>query len=327
MKNQTTFSDIEYANRKKKTRREEFLESMDAIVPWKRLCGLIEPHYYNNKVGRRARGIETMLRMYLLQIWFGLSDESTEESIFDSRAMVEFMGINFLSEQAPDASTLMNFRHLLEAAGLQQSIQAEIESLLEERGLIMHGGTITDATIIQAASSTRNSTKTRDPEMASTKKGNNYFFGMKAHTGVDAGSGAVVSTSYTAANESDISEAHNNFREDDTSRYGDAGYTGVEKRPEMQAMDEGKNIDYNISKRPSSRTEKHDYPINWEKDIEGRKAAVRWKVEYPYYIVKRIFHCSRAIYRGIKKNAARFDMAFASANLYMFRRRLLRTSS
>ena len=327
MERQTTLSDIEYGNRRKKTRREIFLETMEVIVPWEHLCALIEPHYYHNKTGRPAIGIEPMLRMYLLQIWFSLSDELTEEGIYDSRAMHDFMGLNFLSQQVPDATTLMKFRHLLEQAGLQRKIQAEILALLESKGLVMHGGTIVDATIMQAASSTRNSTKTRDPEMSSTKKGKNYHFGMKSHTGVDAGSGAVVNTSYTSANEHDITQAHNCYREDDTVRYGDAAYIGVEKRPEIQAMDEGKGIQYLTSKRPTSRTEKHDYPLNWEKLIEAQKAARRWMVEYPYYIVKRIFGCDRAIYRGIEKNACRMDMAFACANLYMFRHRLLLTST
>ena len=315
-------SDMEYNNRRKKTRRETFLETMDAIIPWQRLCALIEPHYYKNKTGRPPIGIEPMLRMYLLQIWFSLSDELTEEGIYDSRAMHDFMRIDFLEQQAPDSTTLMKFRHLLEKHDLQKAIQKEILSLLDSRGLIMHGGTIVDATILQAPSSTRNSSKTRDSEMASTKKGSNYHFGMKAHTGVDAGSGAVVSTSYTAANEHDITQAHKNFREDDTVRYGDAGYIGVEKRVEVQDMDDNHTVDYRISKRPKSRTEKHNYPINWEKQIEAQKSARRWMVEYPYYIVKRIFGCSRAIYRGIKKNGDRLDMAFASANLYMFRHRL-----
>jgi IS5 family transposase len=326
MQVQTCLSDIEYDSRRKKTRREELLESMDAIIPWSRLCALIEPYYYHNKTGRPAIGIELMLRMYLLQIWFSLSDELTEDSILDSHAMRNFMGINFLSQQAPDATTLMKFRHMLEKAGLQQRIALEIQTLLEDRGWIMHGGTITDATIIRAPSSTRNSSHTRDPEMKSTKKGHNYHFGMKAHIGVDAGSGAVVNTVYTAANEHDITQAHKCYREDDHSRYGDGGFIGVDKRPEILEMDKGKGIMYFISKRPSSITEKHRYLINWEKLIEAQKAARRWMVEYPFYIVKRIFGCDKAVYRGINKNGCRMDMAFASANLYMFRKLLVQSS-
>jgi IS5 family transposase len=327
MQIQACLSDIEYDARRKKTRREELLDTMNSIIPWKRLCALVEPHYYHNKTGRPAIGIEPMLRMYLLQIWFSLSDELTEDSILDSRAMRNFMGINFLSQQAPDATTLMKFRHLLEQAGLQQLIAQDIQNMLDAKGLIMHGGTITDATIIQAHKSTRNSTKTRDPEMASTKKGNNYHFGMKAHIGVDAGSGAVVNTTYTAANEHDITQAHKCYREDDNVRYGDAGFIGVEKRTEIQEMDNGKKIRYLINKRPSCRAEKHTYPINWEKVIEAQKSARRWMVEYPFYIVKRIFGCDKAIYRGLTKNSYRMDMAFASANLYMFRKLLLRSST
>ena len=327
MEKQMNMTDIEYASRRKKTRRERFLETMDRIVPWQRLCELIKPYYYNNKTGRPAIGIETILRMYFLQIWFSLSDELTEDGIFDSHAMRDFMSVDFLTSQAPDATTLMKFRHLLERHDLQRQIQAEIQSLLEEEHLVMHGGTIVDATIHRASSSTRNSTRSRDPEMKSTKKGNNYYFGMKSHIGVDAGGGAVVKTSYTAANEHDIEQAHNCYRGDDTVRYGDAAYIGVKNRSEIKAMDERKEVEYRISQRPRKRTEKHDYPIHWEKMIEARKAAVRWKVEYPIYIVKRIFGCDKAIYRGVKKNADRMDMAFASANLYMFRHRLLSNST
>ncbi len=327
MDKQITMSDVEYASRRKKTRREIFLETMDKVVPWQRLCGLIKPHYYSNKTGRPPIDIETMLRMYFLQIWFSLSDELTEDGIFDSHAMRDFMRLDFFNNQAPDSTTLMKFRHLLEKHGLQQQIQAEIDALLEENSLVMHGGTIVDATIHRASSSTRNSTKTRDSEMKSTKKGSNYYFGMKSHIGVDAGSGAVVKTSYSAANEHDIKQACNCYREDDTVRYGDAAFGGVDKRSEIKAMDEGREVEYRISKRPSKRTEKHGYPINWEQAIESQKSAVRWKVEYPFYIVKRIFGCDKAIYRGIKKNSNRMDMAFASANLYMFRHRLLRLST
>jgi IS5 family transposase len=243
MSGQTSLSDIEYNNRKKKTRREIFLETMNAIIPWERLCNLIKPHYYSNKTGRPPVGIAIMLRMYLLQIWFSLSDELTEDGILDSRAMRNFVGINFLERQAPDATTLMQFRHLLEAAGLQEKINAEVLLLLEENNLVMHGGTVVDATIQRAPSSTRNSTGTRDPEMKSTKKGNNFYFGMKSHIGVDAGSGAIVNTTYTAANEHDITQAVNLYREDDTVRYGDAAFIGVEKRPEIQEMDESKAVD------------------------------------------------------------------------------------
>lgn len=333
MERQMTLSDLEYGNVKKRTRREEFLGAMEEIVPWERFCEIVEPYYYKNKTGRKAKEIETMLRMYHLQIWFSLSDELTEEGIYDSRAMHNFMKIDFLTQRAPDATTLCNFRNLLISHGLQQRFQAEVLGILESKGLVMHGGTITDATIMPAASSTRNSTKTRDPEMASAKKGKNYYFGMKAHTGVDPGSGAVVNTSYTAANEHDITQAVENYRADDDVRFGDSAYLGIEKREEMQLSDlfnqdlrANEEVDYVTCKRPSQRTEKHDYPLNWEKHIESRKAARRWMAEYPFYIVKRIFGCDHAIYRGIDKNAARFDMAFTSANLYMFRHRLRPTT-
>ena len=257
MNKQVSFSDIEHGNCRKKTRKEVFLQTMDRIIPWQRLCELIKPHYYSNKTGRPAIGAETMLRMYLLQIWFNLSDELTEDSIIDSHAMRDFVKINLLHQQAPDSTTLMQFRHLLEAANLQSQIQNDINKLLEEKNLVMHGGTIADASIFEAASSTRNETKSRDSEMHSTKKGNNYYFGMKAHIGVDAGTGAVVNTAFTAANEHDVTQAHKCYREDDHVRYGDSAYTGAEKRPEIQKMDEGKEIEYRTNKRRKTIQEKH----------------------------------------------------------------------
>jgi IS5 family transposase len=323
MDNQMTFSDIEYGGRKKTTRKTNFLRIMDAVIPWRALVAVVEPHYYDGKFGRPPIGIETMLRMYFLQVWFNLSDELTEDSIYDVRPMHEFMRINFMSEQAPDATTLASFRKLLETHNLQERLLASVNALLTEQGLVMRGGTIVDATIIQAPSSTRNSTGERDPEMHSTKKAGQNFFGMKSHIGVDMGSGIVVSTSHTAANAHDVTAAHNLYREDDEVRGGDSGYLGVEKRAEVLEMDGGKTVEYKTVKRPSQRKEKHEYPINWERYIEMRKASVRAKVEYVFYIVKRIFGVDFAIYRGIDKNAARLNMAYGLANIYMYRHRLL----
>jgi IS5 family transposase len=285
MERQMTLSDVEYGSIKKRTRREEFLETMDSIVPWDCFCEIVRPYYYhNNTVGRPAKEIETMLRMYFLQIWFSLSDELTEEGIYDSRAMHNFMGLDFLTQRAPDATTLCKFRHLLECHGLQQRFHAEVLRILKSKGFVMHGGTITDATIIPAPSSTRNSTKTRDPEMASTKKGKNFHFGMKAHTGVDAGSGAVVNTSYTAANEHDITQAVENYRVDDDVRFGDSGYLGVEKREETQLSDlfnrafrTSDAVEYITCKRPSQRTEKHAYPLTGKNILNPAKPrAAGW---------------------------------------------------
>ena len=185
MKDQITWTDVEYGNRKKTTKREEFLNKMEEIIPWKAWVEMIRPYYPKGEHGRPVRGIETMLRMYLMQTWFNLSDEGTEDAIYDSYAMRSFLGINFMTEQVPDATTLLKFRHLLEKHNIGEKIFTDIRDRLEESGLLMHGGTIVDATIISAPSSTKNRTGTRDPEMHQTKKGNQWYHGMKVHAGVD----------------------------------------------------------------------------------------------------------------------------------------------
>ena len=217
--NQLSFSDIEYSNRRRTTKREEFLNSMEKIIPWVHWIGIIQPYYYNNKRGRKPISIEVMLRMYLMQNWFNLSDEGMEEAIYDSYAMRSFLKINFIDEQVPDATTLLKFRHLLEKHHIGEKIFQDVNDRLEKAGLIMHGGSIVDATIIAAPSSTKNKDGKRDPEMHQTKKGNQWYHGMKVHAGVDAGSGYVHTITGTAANVHDIDETANLLREDDEVCY------------------------------------------------------------------------------------------------------------
>lgn len=330
---QTTFAAQEYEGQKRVTKKEKFLSEMDQIVPWQLLLDIIKPHYHAGQTrGRRARDLLLMLKMYLLSLWYDLSDEACEDECYSCLPFQKFLGVNLLGDETvPDATTLENFRHLIEEHHLADEIQANILKMLDDKGFIMHGGTITDAMIVTASSSTKNKDKHRDPEMKSTKKGSNYYFGSKIHTGVDAGSGAVVNSTVTAANEADITQAVHNYRIDDDVRYGDAGFTGVDKRPEIALSDTfnsteriNEEVEYRTSKRPKSRTEKHknSHDINWEKHIESRKASVRGKVEYPFYVLKRIFGMSRCIYKGLAKNASRFTMGLALVNLYMFRHRL-----
>ena len=223
-----------------------------------------------------------------------------------------------MMEQVPDATTLLKFRHLLEEHDLCKALFEDIKARLEKAGLMMHGGTIVDATIIQSTSSTKNKTGERDPEMHQTKKGNQYYHGMKAHIGVDAGSGYVHSLTGTAANAHDITEAHNLIREDDEVIYGDSGYTGIEKRDEIKEDKHLSQIEYKIGRRPSMLNVKKDYAgIDWEREIEHRKASVRCMVEHPFLIVKRQFRFSKTVYRGIRKNLNRLYMLFASANILM----------
>lgn len=318
MNDQMSFSDMEYANRKKKTKREEFLEEMDRIIPWNEWVQLIAPYYPNGKRGRPVRGIETMLRMYLMQNWFNLSDAGIEDSIYDSYAMRCFMHIDFMVEQVPDATTLLKFRHLLEEHHIGEAIFADVKRRLESAGLIMHGGTIVDATIISAPSSTKNATGKRDPEMHQTKKGNQWYHGMKVHAGADAGTGYIHTITGTAANVHDIEETSKLIREDDTVAYGDSGYSGVEKRDEIQNDGHLSTVEFRTGKRPSSLkiTDKYN-GFNWDKYMENRKSSVRCKVEHAFLIVKRQFGYSKVVYRGIAKNMNRFHVLFASANILM----------
>ena len=310
---QQTFSDIEYSNRKRKTKRESFLESMDAIIPWGDWVNLIKPYYPSGKRGRPPRDIELMLRMYLMQNWFNLSDEGIEDAIYDSYAMRSFMHLDFFKEQVPDATTLLHFRHLIEKNNLGKAIFDDIKERLDRAGLIMHGGSVVDATLIAAPTSTKNNDKQRDPEMHQTKKGNEWYFGMKIHSGVDAGSGYVHTITGTSANVHDIVETAKLIRDDDEVVYGDAGYSGVAKRSEIQEDEHLSTIEYRTNIRPG-KCKASDF---WTKSIENRKSSVRSKVEHPFLIVKNLFGYKKVAYRGIDKNLNRFHILFGSANLLM----------
>lgn len=235
MKQQLSFAQAEHAGKKKTTRRERFLGEMERVVPWARLCAVIEPHYPTGKRGRPPVGIERMLRIYFLQQWYALADEALEDAIYDSQAMRTFAGIDLSVEAVPDATTLLNFRHLLEAHALTAKIFAEVAALLGEKKLLMREGTIADATIIAAPSSTRNARKERDPGMHQVKKGNKWHFGRKAHIGVDAHSGLIHTVTGTAASVADIAQAHVLLHGEEKKAHADAGYIGVEKREEIAA--------------------------------------------------------------------------------------------
>ena len=315
---QQTFSDIEYSNRRRKTKREDFLEKMNEIIPWTKWVDLIQPYYYTGKRGRPPIEIETMLRMYLMQIWFNLSDEGIEDAVYDSYAMRSFLGINFLMEQVPDATTLLKFRHLIEKHKLGEKIFADVTKRLDDAGLMMHGGSIVDATIISAPSSTKNKDGKRDPEMHQTKKGNQWYHEMKVHSGVDAGSGYVHTITGTAANVHDIDQLSKLLRDDDEVAYGDSGYSGAAKRDDIKNDERFKDIDFRTNVRPSSIRLSSDYTgIDWDRQIENRKSSVRSKVEHPFLIVKNYFGYGKVVYRGIAKNMNRFHILFASANLVM----------
>jgi len=316
---QQTFSDIEYSGRKRKTKRDKFLEIMNEIIPWEEWITFIVPYYYKGKRGRPPKGIEKMLRMYLLQMWFNLSDEGVEDAIYDSYAMRKFMGINFFEEQVPDATTLLKFRHIMEKNKLGQVLFNAIRDGLEKKGRIMHGGTIVDATIIEAPSSTKNAKKARDPEMRQTKKGNEWHFGMKMHVGVDAGTGYVHTIEATSANAHDITVASKLIRADDEVVYGDSAYLGIEKRPEILEDEQKAAIDYRVNQRPGKISKKPPGSgKDWDRYIEYKKSAVRCKVEHPFRIIKGIFGYKKVVYRGLSKNLNRLHMLCGSANLLMY---------
>jgi IS5 family transposase len=310
---QPSFTEVEYGNRRRVSRREQFLETMDATIPWASWVQLIEPVYYCNNRGRKPKPVETMLRMYLLQVWFSLSDEGVEEAIYDSYAMRRFMGLDFALEQVPDATTLLHFRHRLEKHRLGEKLFAAQNQIFDAQGWIMRGGSIVDATIIAAPSSTKNATGTRDPEMYQTKKGNQWYFGMKAHIGVDAGTGYVHSVTATAANVHDLDEAVNLVRADDEVVYVDAGYQGAQKRPEIAGDGHLSTVQWRVAARKGQLKTMADP----DRAAESRKASVRAKVEHPFLIVKRDFGFAKTRYRGIAKNLHHLHMLFASANWLM----------
>ena len=315
---QQTFSDIEYANRRRPTKREIFLDAMDSIIPWKDWVEMIRPCYPEGKRGRRPIEIEIMLRMYLMQNWFNLSDIGIEEAIYDSYAMRSFMHIDFTDQQVPDATTLLKFRHMIEKNRIGEKIFADVNKRLDESGLMMHGGTIVDASIIAAPKSTKNQEGKRDPEMHQTKKGNEWYFGMKVHAGVDAGSGYVHTITGTSANMHDVSETSKLLREDDHVMYGDSGYLGAPERSEIKDNKELSKIEFRINKRPSSLKMVDNFKgLNWDKKMEHDKSSIRCKVEHAFLIVKNQMGYAKVVYKGIDKNMNRFNVLFASANLVM----------
>lgn len=318
---QQTISDLEYGARKRKTKREEFLEIMEEIIPWDEWVAFIAPYYPSGKRGRPPKGIEKMLRMYLLQCWFNLSDEGVEDAIYDSYAMRKFVGVDFFEEDAPDATTLLKFRRLLEKNNLNKAFFEAINRVMEKSGHIMRGGSIVDATIISAPSSTKNAEKQRDPEMHQTKKGNEWKFGMKCHVGVDAWTGIVHTVEVTPANTHDITVTSKLIRPDDEVVYGDSGYIGIQKRPEICENEHLSSIDYRIVRRPRSLPKVSDWAIDWERQIDHRKSSIRCKVEHVFRFIKRQFGYSKVAYRGLAKNANRLFALFISTNLIVMDRR------
>ena len=323
---QMSFAQAEYRAKKKLTRRDIFLAKMEQVVPWSRLLAVVEPHYpKSGKRGRPPIGIERMLRMYFIQQWYGLADVAVEDAIYDSQALRNFCGIDLAVASVPDSTTLMDFRHLLEKNALPQAMLQEVNALLKERGLLMSQGTLIDATLIAAPSSTKNKPHARDPEMHQAKKGNQWHFGMKAHIGVDEQSGLVHTVVSTAANVSDVSQTANLMHGEETCVGADAGYVGAAKREEVQTKLQGyaHELKWRIAKR---RKPIKLMPACWQKSLalayEKLKASIRAKVEHPFHVVKNIFKHKKTHYKGIAKNDAQLNVLFALSNLYMVRGKL-----
>jgi transposase, IS5 family len=318
---QPSFTDIEYGNRRRVSRREQFLDTMDATVPWGVWVGLIEPHYYADrpgKRGRKAKPVETMLRMYLLQAWFSLSDEGVEDAIYDSYAMRKFMRLDFAVEQVPDATTLLHFRHLLEEHQLGEQLFAAQNEIFEREGWIMRGGSIIDATIIAAPSSTKNATGTRDPEMHQTRKGNQWYFGMKAHIGADSQTKLIHSVVATPANVHDSQVLIDLLHGEETRVWGDAAYTGQRDIIRERAP---KARDFTQQKAT-----RHRPLTEYQRTTNRTKSSVRAKLEHIIGVIKRVFGFAKVRYRGLAKNAHRLFVTCALANLFMVRRHLLRVA-
>ena len=317
---QASFSDLEYAAKKRVTRRDRFLSEIEAVTPWLALVAEIEPFYPKGEGrGRPPIGVHRMLRMYIAQQCFGLSDEGIEDAIYDSQAIRGFIGIDLNRETAPDATTLLKFRRLLEENNLTERIFTAINTVLAAKGLLLKEGTVVDATIIEAPSSTKNKDGTRDSEMHQTKKGNQWHFGMKAHIGVDADSGLTHTLVTTAANVSDITQAHALLHGDETTAFGDAGYQGVERRQE----NEKSAVTWHVALRPGKRRTLPDTKTGrLREQLEKLKASVRAKVEHPFHVVKNIFGHKKARYLGLAKNTAQLHTLFGLANLMIAKRRL-----
>jgi transposase, IS5 family len=303
----------------KRTRKREFLEEMERVVPWGVLVQIVEPHYPRAKTGRPPFGIETMLRIHYLQQWFGLSDPAMEEALHDVPLYREFAKLEGVTARLPDETTILRFRHLLERHELAVDMLRVVNDILQAKGLMMRTGTAVDATLISAPSSTKNADGARDPEMKQTRKGNNWHFGMKAHIGVDAQSGLVHTVAGTAANVNDLTMAGALLHGDEEAAFGDAGYQGVHKRAEAAGPI------WHVAMRPGKRRKLNPFlePDFVAERVEKMKASIRAKVEHPFRVIKRQFGFTKVRYRGLAKNTAQIVTLFALSNLWMARRHLI----
>lgn len=320
---QLSFAQAEFANKKKITRRERFLTDMEKVVPWQSLLKALTPYYYPNHQGRSGRppiGLERMLRMYFVQQWYNLADEALEDAIYDSQALRQFIGIDLGLESVPDATTLLKFRHLLEHHELTEVIFDTVNATLHEHHLLLNQGTIVDATILSAPSSTKNKTQKRDQDMHSTRKGQQWYFGMKAHIGVDVDSGLVHTVVGTAANVADVTQMEKLLHGKEHEVYADAGYIGANKREELKH----KTLKWRIAMKRTQVERIVDGQLKeMTQKVEQLKARIRARVEHPFHVVKNLFQHRQVRYKGLMKNTAQLNVLFALANLVIAKKRLL----
>jgi len=322
---QLGFADYEQTTAKKRTRREKFLSDMEVVLPWQALIDLIEPYYpkTSSKGGRPPYPLATMLRIHLLQQWYSLSDPAIEEALIEVPTMRRFAGIELISDRIPDETTILSFRHLLEKHSLGEQIFETVKAHLKANGMAMKQGTIIDATLIAAPSSTKNEKRERDPEMHQTKKGNQWYFGMKVHIGMDKDSGLIHSVETTAANVHDLTPAAELLHGEEEVVYADAGYQGIEKREEM----EGKATTFRTAMRPGKRKLLPKTAEGWVDEwCERAKAHIRAKVEHPFRVIKQQFGFQKTRLRGMMKNRCKVNVLAALTNLFLARRELLATT-
>ena len=316
---QPTFAALVFANKKKKTRREKFLEEMEQVVPWPQLLRVVKRHYPRAGNGRPPMGLEKMLRIYFLQQWFNLSDPAMEDALYDIESLRRFVDIELGQDEVPDETTILNFRHLLEQHGLTEKLFQKVNQHLEQCGLLMRQGTIVDATIMAAPTSTKNASGSRDPEMSSVRKGQEWYFGMKLHIGVDSASGLAHSATVSTASVHDSHLMGDLLHGNETTVYGDSAYMGRERQQQYEAA--------GISWRVQRRGNRHRPLSARDRQWNRRQSSVRAKVEHMFHVIKRLWGHRKVRYRGLVKNEAHYFSLLALANLYLVRPQLLQSGA
>lgn len=317
MNKQITLSAVSDELAQVRTKKKEFLEQIERIIPWGEWINIIKPHYYKGERGNKPYELEKMLRLHVLQNLYNLSDEATAVEVVDSRAFSEFCGVDS-SNQVPDGDTIGRFRNILVRNRLQEKLFAQVVDMLQQRGLLLRKGTIVDSTLIEAPSSTKNREKQRDPDAHQVKKGNAWHFGYKAHIGVDRKTGLTHHLEVTSANIHDVTVVPKLLTGEETEVYGDSGYLGAEKREDAITHNaQGRKIRYKTNRRPSQSKNRSTRSQAQVKRREHEKSSVRAKVEHVFGVVKGLFRYRKTRYRGLRKQTAKINMLFALANLYL----------